>query len=145
MLCACSAGKLKWSDVEEKYLELQNSAANIAENASSFLSSDYKSLLDKFEENINNLQSGIGKDDTAAADTIFPSANKLIAEKNKMAKSPVFMFFIFMLLVKHRIGHTMRALFVLRSAPSGVVHETCPEPHGLPFWLCIFFRISSPP
>ena len=76
LLCACS-NSLKWEDVQDKYTEMENSVVNLAEQSEEFLKKDYEVLLKDIDQNLEELQSGVSKDDTAAADTLYETAIKL--------------------------------------------------------------------
>ncbi len=76
LLCACSGG-LAWDDVKDRYSQIQDSAAGFAQDAKSFLKSDYVKLLDQLEGSVNTLKAGIGKDDTGTADSLYELAAKL--------------------------------------------------------------------
>ncbi len=76
LLCACS-NSLKWEDVQDKYTEMENSVVNLAEQSEEFLKKDYEVLLKDIDQNLEELQSGVSKDDTAAADALYETAIKL--------------------------------------------------------------------
>ena len=76
LLCACS-GKLSWDDVKDHYAELQNAADDFNDQTTVFLKNDYMSLLGKLEEYVNELESGIGADESETADALFDLAAKL--------------------------------------------------------------------
>ena len=76
VLCACSSA-LKWDDVQDRYAQLSESVENIAQDATEFTKKDYEGLLDELSEDVQAIQTGISKDDTAAADALYETAVKL--------------------------------------------------------------------
>ncbi|MBR4420915.1 MAG: hypothetical protein IKS69_00095 [Erysipelotrichaceae bacterium] len=76
VLCACSSA-LKWDDVQDRYAQLSESVENIAQDAKEFTKKDYEGLLDELSEDVQAIQTGISKDDTAAADALYETAVKL--------------------------------------------------------------------
>ncbi|MBQ6560128.1 MAG: hypothetical protein IJL85_04795 [Erysipelotrichaceae bacterium] len=76
LLCSCS-NSLKWENVQDKYMEMEETVENIAEKADEFTRKDYESLLNEIEEDVDVLQAGVAKDDTETVDRLYETAVKL--------------------------------------------------------------------
>jgi len=84
LLSACSAKTLKWEEVKENYIELENVSANTAA-PEAFMKSDYLKIFDELKEELNTLQKGIEKDAEDNAIAIYNNAlslEKLVSEKD---------------------------------------------------------------
>ena len=77
MLCSCSSKGLSWDDVKEHYNELSQTIENIADKSDTFLQDDYKKILNNALDSIDELKSGVSKDDEQTAQNLFTIAEGL--------------------------------------------------------------------
>lgn len=77
MLGACSSKGLSWDDVKARYGELSETVENIADKSDTFLQGDYKMILNNALESIENLNSGVEKDNEQTAEDLYKIAEGL--------------------------------------------------------------------
>ncbi|MBQ6478804.1 MAG: hypothetical protein IJI44_05475 [Erysipelotrichaceae bacterium] len=77
VLCACSAKTLSWDDVKKHYDELGETIENAAEQSKTFLQDDYKKILNNALKQIDDLKSGIGKEEEQTAEDLYKIAEGL--------------------------------------------------------------------
>ena len=71
MMSACSAKTLSWDDVRKEYDELSQTVENAAEKSATFLQDDYKKILNNALDSVDDLKSGVAKDDEQTAKDLF--------------------------------------------------------------------------
>lgn len=77
MLCACSSKGLSWDDVKNRYEQLSETVENAADLSDSFLQDDYKKILNSALNSVDELKSGVSKDDEQTAEDLFTIAEGL--------------------------------------------------------------------
>ena len=71
LLCGCGANTIAWEDVSSRYEQLSKEAEQLVEAYDSYDASEYRSVLGKIENALNELSSGVKKDSEAAAETLI--------------------------------------------------------------------------
>ncbi|MBO4919272.1 MAG: hypothetical protein J5365_03855 [Erysipelotrichaceae bacterium] len=77
MLVACSSKGLSWNDVKDRYDELSQTIENAADLSDTFLQDDYKKILNSALDSIEQLKSGVSKDDEQTAENLYKIAEGL--------------------------------------------------------------------
>ena len=77
MLGACSSKGLSWDDVKSRYDELSETIENAADLSDTFLKEDYEKILNSALQSVDDLKSGVDKDDEQTAEDLFRIAEGL--------------------------------------------------------------------
>ena len=74
LLAGCGSSTLAWDDVKEKYSAYDSEAMKLAEEYTTFLKGDYLKIIYAVQNGIDDLTSGIKKDEEVTAEELYQNA-----------------------------------------------------------------------